>query len=255
MFTLDDYVMDGVPSHLAVRHNITYDIDNNMSSYRKGNIMTTLSDRQRDIIDIVKRNAPITGEQIAELLGVARPTLRSDLALLVMLGHLDAKPKVGYFLGGKATGADAAASVLLSRKVHEVQGRPVIIRETSTIQDAVVMLFSENVGSLIVTDADGRLAGIVSRKDLLKVTLGNPNAAMMPVSLIMTRYPNVITVNPDDSVANAARLMIRNQVDALPVTMAGSDGKLEVVGRITKTTMTKLLLEAAQGELGERANE
>lgn len=217
--------------------------------------MVSLSERQRDIIDIVKRNAPITGEQIAELLGVARPTLRSDLALLVMLGHLDAKPKVGYFLGVKAAWANATASVLLSCKVNEVQGRPVLIRDTSTIHDAVVMLFSENVGSLIVTDADGWLAGIVSRKDLLKVTLGNPNAAAMPVNLIMTRHPNVITVNPEDSVAEAAKLMIRHQVDALPVTMAGAEGKLEVVGRITKTTMTKLLLDAAQGKLGGTANE
>lgn len=213
--------------------------------------MITLSERQQDIIDVVKRHAPITGEQIAEMLGVARPTLRSDLALLVMLGHLDAKPKVGYFLGAKAAAADATASNLLSRKVKEVQGLPVLIRETSTIQDAVVTLFLENVGSLIVTDPEGLLAGIVSRKDLLKVSLGNPNAASMPVSLIMTRHPNVVTVSPEDTVAEAAKRMIRQQVDALPVTLnAGSDGRLEVVGRITKTTITKLLVDAAQGELG-----
>lgn len=213
--------------------------------------MITLSERQLEIIEAVKRHAPITGEQIAEMLGVARPTLRSDLAVLVMLGHLDAKPKVGYFLGAKAATADAPASSLVTRKVKEVQGRPVLIRETSTIQDAVVTLFLENVGSLIATDADGHLAGIVSRKDLLKVTLGNPNAASMPVSLIMTRHPNVVTVSPDDTVAEAAKLMIRHQVDALPVTTpAGSEGKLDVIGRITKTTMTKLLVDAAQGDVG-----
>jgi CBS domain-containing protein len=91
----------------------------------------------------------------------------------------------------------------------------------------------------------------VSRKDLLKVTLGNPNAASIPVSLIMTRHPNIVTVTPDDTVAEAAKRMIRQQVDALPVVVhARGDGRLEPVGRITKTTITKLLVDAAQGELG-----
>jgi hypothetical protein len=43
--------------------------------------------------------------------------------------------------------------------------------------------------------------------------------------------------------------MIRHEVDALPVTVPvpGHPEALEVVGRITKTTMTKLLLELTAG--------
>gem|GEM_PF-6479768 len=36
--------------------------------------MIELNDRQERILDIVKKNAPITGEKIAELLGVNLPT-------------------------------------------------------------------------------------------------------------------------------------------------------------------------------------
>ncbi|WNQ09013.1 CBS domain-containing protein [Paenibacillus aurantius] len=216
--------------------------------------MISLSERQKEIIRVVKRNAPITGEQIAELLGVARPTLRSDLSLLVMLGHLDAKPKVGYYPGANA--AEVTVNSILSRTVREVQSLPVLIRETASIQDAVVMLFMENVGSLIITDAEGDLAGVVSRKDLLKVTLGNSQAAAMPVGLIMTRHPNVITVSPDDTVAEAAKRMIRHQIDALPVTVTSERaGKWEVVGRLTKTTLTKLLVDAEQGTAGGKEDE
>ncbi|MGU3471429.1 helix-turn-helix transcriptional regulator [Paenibacillus sp. D51F] len=209
-----------------------------------------LSTRQQKIVETVRRRAPITGEQIAELLGVTRPAIRSDLGLLVMLGHLDAKPKVGYFLGEaeeslSRPGAAADASLL---PVREVMGVPVALRETATVSDAVVTLFLENVGSLTVIDGSGCLAGIVSRKDLLKVALGNPQASAMPLGFVMTRYPNLVTVSPDDTVRDAMGKMIASEIDGLPVVQphAGdSADKVEVIGRITKTTVTRLFYEAS----------
>lgn len=197
----------------------------------------------------MKGNAPITGEQIADLLGLSRPTIRSDLSILVMLGYLDAKPKVGYF-PGKVISEEGKASHLLSDlKVKDVQALPVIVRETTSVHDAVVTLFLENVGSLIVTDVEGTLLGIVSRKDLLKVTLGNPAAGTMPISLVMTRQPNIITVSPEDTVLDAGRKMLTHQVDSFPVIQKVNDQygseKVEVVGRITKTTMVKVLVDYA----------
>jgi predicted transcriptional regulator len=198
----------------------------------------------------VKQHAPITGEQIAEQLNLSRPTIRSDLALLVMLEYVDAKPKVGYFLGSAAASEYQGTRKLLDLKVRDVQSIPVIILETATVHDAVVALFMENVGTLMVADQDGTLKGMVSRKDLLKVTLGNAGAALMPISLVMTRQPNIITVSPEDSIVEAGRKMIHHQVDSLPVVAMHQDentntSRQEIVGRITKTTMTKLLVGMA----------
>lgn len=203
-----------------------------------------LSPRQLEIVRLVRTSAPITGEQIAEMLGLSRPTIRSDLSLLVMLGHLDAKPKVGYFPGQKTAPEMMGAAAAAQLKVKSVQSLPVIIRESATVHDAVVTLFMDNVGSLIVADEAGALAGVISRKDLLKVTLGNPGAATMPVGLVMTRHPNVFVATPDETVLEAGRKMIHHQVDSLPVVVPHPDDpdKWEVVGRITKTTMTKLLV-------------
>jgi len=202
-----------------------------------------LTPRQLEIVEIVKRQEPITGEQIAEQLGVGRPTLRSDLSVLVMLGVLDAKPKVGYFLGAVANPKSQNLEIVRELKVKDVSGVPIVISETSTVQDAVVELFLENVGSLIVVNAKGMLSGMVSRKDLLKVTLGNPNAAAMPISLVMTRKPNIVTVGPDDSVIEAAGKMIHHEIDGLPVVVAAEGGEAEVVGRLTKTTITRVFLD------------
>nr|WP_246354310.1 helix-turn-helix transcriptional regulator [Paenibacillus phytohabitans] len=206
--------------------------------------MTT---RQLQIIEIVKKRAPITGDQIAESLGLSRPTIRGDLSILVMLEYVDAKPKVGYFPGTKAAARHNSRGLLQDTKVSDIQSIPVIIRENTTIQDAVVTLFLQDVGTLIICDSDGKLTGVASRKDFLKVTLGNPGAVTMPVSMVMTRQPKVVTVSPDDTVLDAAQRMIYHEVDSLPVVVPrsgeGSGSGLDVVGRLTKTSIVKLLLE------------
>ncbi|MCK0472904.1 helix-turn-helix transcriptional regulator [Halalkalibacter sp. APA_J-10(15)] len=206
-----------------------------------------LSNRQLEIIEILKKHEPITAEQIAEMLGVSRATLRSDLAVLVMTGYLNAKPKVGYFLGTTAKSDGNIKNRLKEIKVKDIQGLPVVIQKTTTVQDAVVSLFIENVGSLLVVDEDGLLEGIVSRKDLLKVTLGNANALTIPVDMVMTRHSKVVIVTPEESLIEAARKMIHTEVDGLPVVQFkdGDKERKQVVGRITKTNLTKVLLEIA----------
>lgn len=213
-----------------------------------------LTPRQLDIIQLVKLYAPITGEQIAEQLGLSRPTIRSDLAVLVMLGCLEAKPKVGYFLGKSMASGRDAANKLASMTVKDVKALPVIVRETTSVHDAVVTLFLENVGSLIVADADNILQGVVSRRDLLKATLGNTNPGAMPVSIVMTRLPNIITVTLEESLVEAGRKMMRHEVDSMPVVQsAASAGRKgpEVIGRISKTILLEALLGIAAKEVWE----
>ena len=63
----------------------------------KGVSIIALSNRQKRIAEIVRLEGPITGEHIAQRLNVTRAALRSDLAILIMGGILDARPKVGYY--------------------------------------------------------------------------------------------------------------------------------------------------------------
>ncbi len=203
-----------------------------------------LTQRQLQIVEFVKQYEPITGEQIAEMLGVSRPTIRSDLAVLVMLGMLDAKPKVGYFLGSRMSTASEALKELQTKKVKEVQSPPVVVKGSTTVQDAVITMFLEDVGNLTVVDDEGELFGVVSRKDVLKLTLGNVNAPQMPVSMAMTRRPKIVTVSPEDTVIEAAWLMIHHQVDSLPVI----DESGVVTGFISTHAMTKVLLELATAD-------
>ncbi|MCC3373099.1 helix-turn-helix transcriptional regulator [Cohnella sp. REN36] len=209
-----------------------------------------LTPRQLEIIKLVRQHAPITGEQIAELLGVSRPTIRSDLSVLVMLGFVDAKPKVGYFAGGALKPESGMQRRLHDWKVKDRMSRPVVIREDATVNDAVISLFVDNAGSLIVTNEEGRLIGMVTPKDLLKVAIGNVGAGAIPIRMVMTKHAQLVTVSPEDSIAEAARRMMVHQVGSLPVVRPNgeaADGSAgyEVVGRITKTNLTQALVELA----------
>lgn len=207
-----------------------------------------LTKRQQQILNIVKDTGPITGEQIAERLNLTRATLRPDLAILTMSGFLDARPRVGYFFVGKS-GNQLFGEHIRKLFVRDYKSVPVVVKEDSSVYDAIVMMFLEDVGNLSVVKEGSILTGVISRKDLLKATLGQQNLHDIPVSVVMTRMPNVVTCNPEESLYDAAKKLINNQIDTLPVVkkVENSDkAHYEIVGRLTKTTITKAFVELGQ---------
>lgn len=208
-----------------------------------------LTERQRRIVEIVKNDGPITGENIAACLNLNKATLRPDLTLLTMSGVLDARPRVGYTYRQERGPSKLAKRMALLR-VGDFMSVPVALNEKASIYDAIVALFTYNAGSLAVVDDERVLAGMVSRKDLLKAALGKTDLQQVPVSVIMTRMPNIIMTTPDETVVEAAKKIVRHQVDTLPVVEGFVDEngreRFEVVGRFTKTTVTKIFTEITE---------
>ncbi len=211
-----------------------------------------LSNRQKRIAEIVRQSGPITGEKIARQLNVTRAALRSDLAILVMGGIIDARPKVGYFYTGKNT-LGMLMEEISSITVEDIQSVPVAINNMKNAYEAVVTMFLEDVGTIYVIDEKGLLVGVVSRKDLLKAATNNSGDLKdVPVVMVMTPLAKVVTVTPDTSVAAAARKIIDNEIDSLPVVKCVDEvtRSFEVIGRVTKTNFTHLLVDIAEGKGG-----
>lgn len=207
-------------------------------------ILIELSERQQKIIEIVKENEPITSEQIAQLLKVTRATLRPDLAILTMSGILDARPKVGYLYSGN-NAVSIISEHIKRTKVSDIKSMPVVVDEQTTLYDALVSLFLEDVGSIYVL-SHGFLAGVVSRKDFLKSIMGGTDIHKVPVGLIMTRMPNIIMTYPHETALEAAIKIIEHEVDSLPVVEKQEEkGKeyYKVVGKVSKTNITRLFAE------------
>lgn len=199
------------------------------------------TERQNKIIEIVKEHEPVSGDRIAGYLGLSRATLRSDLAVLTMIGILDARTKVGYFY----TGHDVKPLVydqLFDLPVKEIMITPILVEQSLSVYDAVTNLFMYDVGSLYVKNEADELIGVISRKDFLRFVIGNANAENTPVAMIMTRMPNIVTVTPDVSILEAGNLLMKRRVDSLPV--VSKDNPLKVVGKLTKTRLMSHFIQS-----------
>lgn len=212
-----------------------------------------LNERQKKIIEIVQGRGPITGESIAQELNLTRAALRPDLSILTRSGILEARPRVGYYYSGKKR-ENLIIETIRSIRVKDVKSVPIVVNEKTSVYDAVVTMFTEDVGTLFVVGDEGVLEGVVSRKDLLKVALGNSDLHSIPVNVIMTRMPNVVTTTNEEPVYTAAKKIIDREIDSLPVVRTFIDNqgneRLEVIGRITKTNLAKLFVELGE-EKGE----
>ena len=207
----------------------------------KGVSVIELSKRQQQIIEIVKSNGPITGEHIADRLSLTRATLRPDLAILTMSGILEARPRVGYYYSGKPQNK-LIADELKQYVVKDYASHPVVVKSETSVYDAICTIFLEDVSTLFVINSEGDFMGVCSRKDLLRASMIGDDIHTMPVNIIMTRMPNLSFVLEGEKVIHAANLMIEKEIDSLPIVVKKDNDKYEVKGRISKTTITKILV-------------
>ena len=211
-------------------------------------MVINLNQRQKDILNIVKESGPITGESIANRLKLTRASLRPDLAILTQVGLLDARPRVGYFFKGEDNNYDAYRKII-DLKVKNYQNVPVVVSENTSVYDTIVSMFVNDVGTIYIVNGDRELMGVVSRKDMLKMAIGQANITELPVRIVMTRMPNIIVVTEEESLWQAARKMIEHEVDSLPVVQMNEHGGYEVLGRLTKTNITRAFMDLNSGNV------
>ena len=85
-----------------------------------------------------------------------------------------------------------------------------------TICDAVKTLVEKNIGSLLVKDEKGAIAGIVTERDILKqCNLCLESFKETKVKDVMTK--NLIVASPDDDLDYVENIMTQNRVRHLPI--------------------------------------
>lgn len=118
---------------------------------------------------------------------------------------------------------------------------PKTIDSGTTAQEAARTMKSEDVGSLPIVDG-GRLVGVVTDRDLAIRVLAEGKGAETTVGEIASK--DVVTVDQQQSIEEAARLMAEHQLRRLPV--CEEDGKL--VGILAQADIAQAGHDSLTGE-------
>jgi CBS domain-containing protein len=93
------------------------------------------------------------------------------------------------------------------------------VEPSDTIGEAAEKMNASNVGAVVVMEDMVRIVGIVTERDLLRAVASRARAAEARVRQWMT--PNPVTVDPDLTIAEAAKIMFDNNFRHLPVVKDG----------------------------------
>jgi CBS domain-containing protein len=122
---------------------------------------------------------------------------------------------------------------ILAAKGSEV----VSIDFTADLATAAKLLTKHNIGAVVVLGVGGRLAGILSERDLVRAMAENGITALqLPVGQVMTR--DVSTSEVDDSIASVMDRMTKGRFRHMPVLE-----KDRLVGMVSIGDLLKLNIE------------
>jgi CBS domain-containing protein len=100
--------------------------------------------------------------------------------------------------------------------------------------DAVTKMVEHDISSLVVTDAEGCLAGIITRNDVLRGYLANDDWQHLPVGDYMTK--DVVTVAPEDLLATVANLLLAHHIHRV-VVVRDEHGKRKPLAVVSDTDL------------------
>ena len=106
--------------------------------------------------------------------------------------------------------------------VKDVMNKNVVVAKAKvTIREASKVMSKYKIGSLVVLK-DGDIVGIVTEGDIMESVASDKNPDTDTIENIMSQ--KVFTVDPEDTIENAADIMVQNKIKKLPVV---EDGKLK----------------------------
>ncbi len=129
------------------------------------------------------------------------------------------------------------------KTILAVKGGDVIsIEPTATLAAAARLLAKHRIGAVVIKGAGGRLAGILSERDIVRALAEQGADALdHPVGQVMTR--EVETCSEDDTVADIMERMTTRKFRHLPVLAKG-----KLIGLVSIGDVVKQRVEEIEGE-------
>ncbi len=154
-----------------------------------------------------------TGHPVAERIG-RRAQGRIGQATRWMEGRARQVP------GGRAVMGVVRPESQAQQRVAAVMTATVeTLRPDQTLAEAARVMKDQNVGAVVVADAAGQVRGMVTDRDVTVRAVANGSGPETVITEILSE--EVVTISPEDSVADAVRQMRTHAVRRLPVVADG----------------------------------
>jgi CBS domain-containing protein len=126
-----------------------------------------------------------------------------------------------------------------------IKGRNVLTIEPAATLAAAAKLLAENrIGALVVTGAGGRIAGILSERDIVQALAARGASALdAPVSEFMTR--KVATCSSADTISSIMERMTEGKFRHVPVVEQGQLAGIISIGDVVKHRLMEMEQEQA----------
>ena len=132
------------------------------------------------------------------------------------------------------------------RPEYKSKSQPLTCTDTTSILEAAQMMAEKSFGSIIVTDAQNKVLGVVTERDLMvEVVAEGLDPKTSPVSAIMSR--DVKVARPDDEVRDWLRIMSNERFRRLPIV----DETGSLVSVMTQGDLVSYTWPSLFGQMGE----
>jgi CBS domain-containing protein len=116
------------------------------------------------------------------------------------------------------------------------------IRPQQTVAEAVDLLAKQNIGALVVTNAEGKIVGIITERDIIRQAAKSQSIFAQKVSDIMTR--GVIVGLLEDDAMSVAHTMTERRFRHIPIL----DGE-ELIGIVSIGDLVKAQRDQYEGQI------
>ncbi|BDR92067.1 CBS domain-containing protein [Vulcanisaeta souniana] len=130
---------------------------------------------------------------------------------------------------------------------------PITVRDDESLIKVIKIMNEGNIGSIIVTNEEGRVIGVFTERDLLRLIANNVNIDALTVGDVMTK--DVIVIEEDASLIKAVHIMAKHGIRHLPI--VDEDGR--IIGIISirdaAIALARLLVDMDISRLGATEEE
>ena len=135
------------------------------------------------------------------------------------------------------------SEIMTSKKVVTISKE-----DNPSMLDVVKLMVKNNIGSIIIVDRDNRPVGIITERDVLKMS-ARSGEALKDIAVKTNMSSPVISVSAYDSIDTAAAIMAKKKIKRLLV--LEQDGSL--AGMISVTDIAKKLARILTDEYNRYA--